>query len=480
MKSFDWYRWDTRGESRPHRLNAIATPAIGFAVGLLFFLAEHQAMAILVWSIAGVVTVMPLLWPRAGAALERFLLSLGRSAGRIVGILLLTPVFIIVFPVIRILNHLAGRDPLHLRDGERHTFWLESGSNRRKRKHVSSMFAAEPPSRQPRGKLAFAAALACVVLLIELSLRVLGLGSPILYIDDPVVGYYPGPDQAVHRYGNKLVATNRFGMRAPDYTPEKPAGRFRILMIGDSTLWGGSYMAQDGIYARLMEKRLNELSEGSPIEVLNIGVNGWGPFHKMGYVEKFGSFDADVAIVCMPIGDVKRPFSRLYHLPYFPVHSPPRLALEEVFLKLVWRYQAKLAGSPSPEALALQIDRGMAAYLDLAERLRETGCEVLFEVLPSRTAGTSTHVPQREQTLLNAFRQVLARGGFDVHCPTAFAADVPGADPDDLYHDACHLHWLGHQLYADYLAERIVHQSRAFGLWSGRRLKTVVKSGAGL
>ena len=49
----------------------------------------------------------------------------------------------------------------------------------------------------------------------------------------------------------------------------------RILMLGDSTLYGGSYVDQDGLYARLLEKKLNELP-GLPgkVEVLNLGVPG--------------------------------------------------------------------------------------------------------------------------------------------------------------------------------------------------------------
>ena len=55
---------------------------------------------------------------------------------------------------------------------------------------------------------------------------------------------------------------------------------------------------------------LDDLLDNKPgandVEVLNMAVNGWGPFEEFGYVEKFGTFNADVAIVCLPIGDIYR------------------------------------------------------------------------------------------------------------------------------------------------------------------------------
>ncbi len=480
MKRYDWYGWTTCDGSGVKQGSPVSKLAIGIAVGLLLFVAHHRTMAVVVWGFMSVITVMAYLWPASSAGLERFLALLGHGLARAVTIAVLTPVFLMIFPLIRVFNLLAHRDPLHLRDRESHTFWLASDNDSRKRKYVSSMFASERAVGGRSGKLAFAVSCVLLIMLAEVLLRFLGVGHPILYVDDPMAGYYPGPNQRVYRYSDKLVATNQFGMRAPSYPEAKPKGCFRILMLGDSTLWGGSYVNQDEIYARLVEKQLNTRGESSRVQVLNMGVNGWGPYHELGYVERFGTFGADAVIVCLPIGDVERPLSRLSQAPYFPVQSPPRLALEEVFLKLIWRYHTRLMGPSSAEAIAIQVEQGMRAYVDLGKRLREAGCEVLFEVLPSRTAGVSTQVPAPEKVLVDRLTEALGREGFRVGFPAGFAAGQPAEALADLYHDECHLHWRGHHLYAEYLTSRISEQSQTFQAWSGSQRAAVVRLGAGL
>ena len=42
-----------------------------------------------------------------------------------------------------------------------------------------------------------------------------------------------------------------------------------------------------------------------------MAANGWGPFNELGYVEKFGTFDADVAVILLPIGDIYRDLAML-------------------------------------------------------------------------------------------------------------------------------------------------------------------------
>ncbi len=110
-----------------------------------------------------------------------------------------------------------------------------------------------------------------------------------LYVADPDIGYYPQPSAELIRYGGR-VATNKFGMRSDEVERDKPPGTFRILMIGDSTLYGGSYVDQADTYSTQVQNRLN--GAGSPktsppgkVEVLAMGCNGWGPFHERGFIK---------------------------------------------------------------------------------------------------------------------------------------------------------------------------------------------------
>lgn len=143
MKTYNWHTWTIHKDDKRQRMVTVSRMLIGTAAGLLLFVLDHHILAIAAWILTATITLMLYLWTRGSAALERLFASLGRAFGRGAAVLLLMPLFIVVFPILRILNRLAHRDPLHLRDGEHYTLWLECDKNLRKRKHVSSMFATE-------------------------------------------------------------------------------------------------------------------------------------------------------------------------------------------------------------------------------------------------------------------------------------------------------------------------------------------------
>ena len=191
------------------------------------------------------------------------------------------------------------------------------------------MFATEaastgrPPAPRHGGVLL--ATLFALALLAEGVGRLFGFGHPVLYVADPDIGYYPEPSVTLVAL-RRPVSTNRFGMRSPDVTKEKPAGTFRILMLGDSTLYGGSYIDQADLYASHVGKRSTSAAVSpKKVEVLAMGCNGWGPFHERGFVHKFGNFDADLVLIQLPIDDVNRPLYGLMSVPFFAVQDPPTL-----------------------------------------------------------------------------------------------------------------------------------------------------------
>jgi lysophospholipase L1-like esterase len=67
---------------------------------------------------------------------------------------------------------------------------------------------------------------------------------------------------------------NHLGFRGPEFTPEKPAGTFRILCLGDSTTFGWS-VADDETYPAQLEKLLQKQVPGRNFQALNLGVTGY-------------------------------------------------------------------------------------------------------------------------------------------------------------------------------------------------------------
>ncbi len=469
LKPFRWFAPVDRHSSTEGRLSVSAKATVGLLVGVLLFCNGCTTAGIVVCTIALVLGVVSLLSTRARIAVSIFFARLGQLLGRGLGIVVLAPIYVIVFSLGNAWQWLTGSDPLQMYDDGRQSFWLESDTQQRKQRYVYAMFATERLRPGGRRLLPACIVFIAVVLGAELTLRCMGFGHPLLYVNDPQVGYYPAPNQNVTRYGGRVI-TNRFGMRSGNYTLEKPAGVLRILLIGDSTLYGGSYMDQEELYASLLEKHLNKspdrdkLDRGK-VEVFSIGVNAWGPFHKLGYIEKHGTFDADVAVVCMPIGDIYRPQYGLQELPYFSADRPPRCAIEEFVAHLAWRYKADIAGAWTPEDRREQGRRGIEAYVELAEALRRRGCEVFFEILPSRTAGTTGDVSPEERRNVDQLRKALASEGFlRVGYPVGLFRNHGAVE--ELYHDSCHLYQKGHRLYAKYLNRRMMRHSEHLGRWT--------------
>jgi hypothetical protein len=236
-------------------------------------------------------------------------------------------------------------------------------------------------------------------------------------------------------------------------------------MLGDSTLYGGSYIDQPDLYARRLEGLLTTAAQGRKVEILNMGVNGWGPYQKLGWVQRFGSFDADLAILCLPFGDIYRPFQGLGGRPYLPEGGGVHLALEEVFYHLTWRYRASTLKSDESRVRDGQAEDGAKTYLALARLLRSQGAEVMMEVLPTRPAALGKP-STRETEGVALLKKTLADAQVAVAWPAGLMKD---AEDDLLYKDWVHLHRAGHALYADYLRGQVVSQSVRFAAFSAPR-----------
>ena len=394
----------------------------------------------------------------------------GSFVGSAIAYVILTPLFVVGFSLVRAFMWCSGQDPLCLRKRNARTYWLPSDNDQRKRRFTRSMFATDPVIPRVGASLV---PLACLGLLMlaggEGLLRFLGYGNAVLYTADARAGYFPAPNQVVERFGGR-VETNSMGMRAPEFASQKEGGTFRILLLGDSTLYGGQYIDQSELYARLLQESLVS-DEQRNVEVLNMGVNGWGPFNKLGYVESYGTHDADLCVICMPFDDLRRPLVSFWQTPYFRAEAPPRLAYEEVLHHLNWRQRTRAArrkDPPTEEDRKQTCLEAMDCYLVLAETIQKTGCDVIFEILPSRTAATTNKVPATEADFVGMFAQKLKSKNLPYAFPTAMFVDR-SETVEQLYHDVIHLNPVGHQLYAEYLAGQI----RSTPAWSSFSASTV-------
>lgn len=98
----------------------------------------------------------------------------------------------------------------------------------------------------------------------------------------------------------RTFSTNRWGMRDQEYDLEKPAGTFRIALLGPSHVMGNG--VSDGeTFEALLEERLNQASSIGPyghVEVLNFAVDAHSLTQQVALLEDrvFG-FSPDVVMV---------------------------------------------------------------------------------------------------------------------------------------------------------------------------------------
>ncbi|MFT4648260.1 MAG: lysophospholipase L1-like esterase [Glaciecola sp.] len=95
------------------------------------------------------------------------------------------------------------------------------------------------------------------------------------------------------------VNINSLGFRDPERTYAKPAGVKRVLVLGDSVTWGWG-VDNGERFSDLLEARL-----GEEVQVLNMGVPGYGTGQQFWNLEKFGwRYEPDAVVLCLVLNDV--------------------------------------------------------------------------------------------------------------------------------------------------------------------------------
>ena len=118
------------------------------------------------------------------------------------------------------------------------------------------------------------------------------------------------------------VQTNSWGLRGPEISKLKPAGVFRVALLGDSFAFGWGVKQDESFAHKLQELLQQELVRRSKdpmrvdsedikqVEVLNFGVPGYSTFQQVAHFRREGlSFSPDAVIVYFIEND--------FGLPYF-------------------------------------------------------------------------------------------------------------------------------------------------------------------
>ena len=277
--------------------------------------------------------------------------------------------------------------------------------------------------------------------------RIIGLGDPPLIIRDPKIDYLFAPSHSYARLGN-TITFNSFSMRADDISEnKKDPNEFRVLVIGDSVVYGGVLTDDRNLATRILQDRLRDRLK-RPVWVGNVSAASWGPGNQLAYLRKFGSFHADIAIVVLSSHDYEDVTGFLPDLgPDFTERSPI-LALEEVLFRYLPRYVPWIA--PVTEQVSSEVTAAVRAQgaRELSELLDELKRQVPYVVAMHHEERDEPTQTPRDDAL--ALHRTVEQAGVEFIELRPYL--VRAAGDGNPYRDQIHLNDLGQRQYAEAFA----------------------------
>lgn len=156
-----------------------------------------------------------------------------------------------------------------------------------------------------------------VVVLFNLGFIVLILYGFELYLAsiDPARNLpFNGMDQNGNRYSwGQLVVNNRYGFREREFQVPKPAGVYRIMVLGDSLTWGVGLSLEER-YTNLLEKKLAEAFPDKRVEVLDFALEGASTIREREFLRQYkDAVSPDLIVVGFCLND-PQPKSQEYSI----------------------------------------------------------------------------------------------------------------------------------------------------------------------
>ena len=127
---------------------------------------------------------------------------------------------------------------------------------------------------------------------------------------DPLIGHYHRPNRQAFLMGVQFD-TNSKGLRDREFSYEKPPGRLRIMMLGDSFTvgWGAKF---DETFPKRIERMYAD--RGIQAEAINTGVGNYNTIQEVEYYLREGyKYNPDIVVLNFTFNDAEP----------VPVSSPP-------------------------------------------------------------------------------------------------------------------------------------------------------------
>lgn len=286
-----------------------------------------------------------------------------------------------------------------------------------------------------------------LILIGELVLRfAFGFCDALLYRKSDKYEYIAQPNQDRHRFGAHIYY-NSYSQRngEPDST------KVRVLGLGDSVIFGGTWMDQDSLASTLF-------SEATGTQMLNISAGSWGPDNCAAYLKENGTFGASAMILVCSSHDA---FDVMTHVPVVGVVPtyPDRqykLAWAElidryVLLRIkIWLWRTKVKLDPDQQVVkniefkntvrqkSALFDKGFDQLLEIARDKNIPMAIYLHAEQDEVKAGSYNEMGQMIIKWAAAHRVRLVEG-------------LKAGENENMYHDKIHFNEAGQKFMATQL-----------------------------
>lgn len=159
---------------------------------------------------------------------------------------------------------------------------------------------------------------------LEITLRLWGFCDALLYNHSDKYEYIAQPNQDRYRFGAH-IHYNFYSQR----NDEPDSTKTIILGLGDSVLFGGTWMDQDSLASTIFSKETG-------MQMLNISAGSWGPDNCAAYLKEKGTFNAKAMILVCSSHDA---YDVMSHTPVVGVYpNYPTKQYNSAIIELIDRY----------------------------------------------------------------------------------------------------------------------------------------------
>ncbi len=144
--------------------------------------------------------------------------------------------------------------------------------------------------------------LIAVLFSIEVAARLLGFGETVQVKLHDKIEYLLVESQDATRFGNR-IKINSNGHRSEEINQVKPANEKRIMLLGDSVVYGNHHIDQTETIAHYLSHSLNDQTS-TTCTVISAAASSWGPKNMLEYIKEKGLFQSDLVFLVLSSHDI--------------------------------------------------------------------------------------------------------------------------------------------------------------------------------